>query len=52
MKGADCNVAVVAVLVLAGLFGISFWPVVLAHAGLAVWCIVGLSMPTLEEKRS
>jgi hypothetical protein len=46
------NVAVVAVLVLAGLFGIAFWPVVLAHAGLAVWCIAGLSMPALEEKRS
>jgi hypothetical protein len=46
------NVAVVAVLVLEGLFGIAFWPVVLAHAGLAVWCIAGLSMPALEEKRS
>ena len=44
--------ASVAVLVLAGLFGIAFWPVVLAHAGLAVWCIAGLSMPALEEKRS
>jgi hypothetical protein len=46
------NVAVVAVLVLARLFGIAFWPVVLGHAGLAVWCIVGLSTPTLEDKRS
>lgn len=46
------NLAVVAVLLLANLFGIAFWPVVLAHAGLAAWCIAGLSMPTLEEKRS
>jgi hypothetical protein len=46
------NVAVVAVLLLASLFGIAFWPVVLAHAGLAVWCVAGLSMPILEEKRS
>jgi hypothetical protein len=50
------NVAVVAVLVLAwtslGPVGIGFWPVVLAHAGLAAWCIAGLSTPTLEEKRS
>jgi hypothetical protein len=47
------NVAVVVVLVLAwtssGSVGIGFWPVVLAHAGLAAWCVAGLSMP---EKRS
>lgn len=37
------NVAVVAILVLAwtssGLPGIAFWPVVLAHTGLAAWCV-------------
>jgi len=41
------NVGVVAVLVLAwtssGPVGIGFWPVVLAHAGLAAWCAVSLS---------
>jgi hypothetical protein len=41
------NVAVVAILVLAwtslALFGIAFWPVVLAHAGLAAWCVACLS---------
>jgi hypothetical protein len=50
------NVAVVAILVLAwmslGLFGIAFWPVVLAHTGLAAWCVACLSTRTLEEKRS
>jgi hypothetical protein len=50
------NVGVVAILVLAwtslGLFGIAFWPVVLAHTGLAAWCVAGLSAPALEEKRS
>jgi hypothetical protein len=49
------NVAVVAILVLAwtnsGLFGIAFWPVVLAHTGLAAWCVADLSMRTLEEKK-
>jgi hypothetical protein len=48
------NVAVVAILVLAwtslGLFGIAFWPVVLAHAGLAAWCVACLATRTLEEK--
>jgi len=48
------NVAVVAILVLAwaslGLFGIAFWPVVLAHTGLAAWCVACLSTRTLEEK--
>jgi hypothetical protein len=48
------NVAVVAVLVLAwtslGPVGIGFWPVVLAHAGLAVWCVASLSKRTLEEQ--
>jgi hypothetical protein len=41
------NAAVVAILVLArtnqGLSGIALWPVVLAHAVLAVWCVVALS---------
>jgi hypothetical protein len=50
------NVAVVAVLVLAwtslGPIGIAFWPVVLAHTGLAAWCVAGLSTRTFEEKRS
>ena len=50
------NIGVVAVLVLAwmgpGAVGIGFWPVVLAHAGLAAWCIAGLATPTLEERRS
>jgi hypothetical protein len=50
------NVAVVAILVLAwmrfGLSGIGFWPVVLAHAALAVWCVACLSTLTLDEKQS
>jgi hypothetical protein len=50
------NVAVVAVLVFAwtssGPVGFAFWPVILAHAGMAAWCIAGLSMLTLEEKWS
>jgi hypothetical protein len=50
------NVAVVAVLVLAwtslGPIGIAFWPVVLAHTGLAAWCVAGLSTRTFEEKKS
>jgi hypothetical protein len=50
------NVAVVAILVLAwmslGLFGIAFWPVVLAHTGLAAWCVACLSTRSLEEIRS
>jgi hypothetical protein len=50
------NVAVVAILVLAWtslwLFGIAFWPVVLAHAALAAWCVACLSTRTFEEKRS
>jgi hypothetical protein len=49
------NIAVVAILVLAwtnsGLFGRAFWPVVLAHTGLAAWCVADLSMRTLEEKK-
>jgi hypothetical protein len=49
------DVAVVAVLVLGwttvGPVGIAFWPVVLAHTGLAAWCIAGLSTPTFEQKR-
>jgi len=32
------NAVVAAVLVLAGLHGIGFWPVVLLHVILAVWC--------------
>ena len=49
------NVAVIAILVLAwmslGLFGIAFWPVVLAHTGLAAWCVACLWTRTLEETR-
>jgi hypothetical protein len=49
------NVGVVAILILApmslGLSGIAFWPVVLAHAGLAAWCVTRLSTRTPEEKR-
>jgi hypothetical protein len=37
------NIAVVAVFVAAryssGLFGIAYWPVVVLHTGMAVWCI-------------
>ena len=60
-KGLDAamllyNIGVVAVLVLAwtgsGPVGVGFWPVVLAHAGLAAWCIAGMATPTLEDKRS
>jgi hypothetical protein len=36
------NVAVPAVLVLAGLYGIGLWPVVIAHVALAVWCVACL----------
>jgi hypothetical protein len=50
------NVVVVAVLVLGWTsvapVGIAFWPVVVAHAGLAVWCSAILSTRTVEEKRS
>jgi hypothetical protein len=50
------NVAVVAILVLAWislrLFGIAFWPVVLAHVGLSAWCVACLSMRPLEDTRS
>ena len=49
------NVAVVAILVLAwanqGMSGIALWPVVLAHAALAVWCVVTLSAAS-KVKRS
>jgi len=49
------NVGVVAVLALARTslepVGIAFWPVVVAHAGLAAWCVVALSAGN-EEKRS
>jgi len=41
------NAAVAAILVLVwtnqGLAGVALWPVVLAHAVLAVWCVVALS---------
>ena len=47
------NVGVVVVLVVAwpslGPVGIGFWPVVLAHAGLAAWCAALLSKRNLEE---
>ena len=46
------NAAVVAILLLAwtnlGLSGMAFWPVVLAHAGLAAWCVACLSTRTRE----
>jgi hypothetical protein len=50
------NVAAVAVLLLGwrtslGPVGIAFWPVALAHTGLAAWCNAGLSTPTFEQKR-
>jgi hypothetical protein len=49
------NIAVVAVLLLAwgslGLLGIAFWPVVLAHGGLAAWCIKCLSTRIPGAKR-
>jgi hypothetical protein len=34
-----------------GLSGVAFWPVVMAHSGLAAWCGAGLSARTLKEKR-
>jgi hypothetical protein len=41
------NAAVAAILALAwtnqGLSGVGLWPVVLAHAALAVWCVVALA---------
>jgi len=47
------NVSVVVILVFAwvnsGLSGIAFWPVVLAHTGLAAWCVVCMSLRPLEE---
>ena len=47
------NAAVAVILVPAwtslGLYGIAFWPVVLAHIGLGAWCVACLSMPTVEE---
>ena len=47
------NAAVVAILVLAwtnqGLSGVALWPVVLAHAALAVWCVVALSAGDKES---
>jgi hypothetical protein len=46
------NIGVIAVLLLAraGLtpVGIAFWPVVVAHAGLAAWCVAGLRTRALE----
>lgn len=48
------NVAVVAILVLAWAslepMGIAFWPVVVAHTGLAGWCIVCLSTGPQSER--
>jgi hypothetical protein len=50
------NVGVVAVLVLAWAsptpVGIAFWPVVLAHAGLAAWCVAGLLTRAQESRWS
>jgi hypothetical protein len=44
------NGGVAAILVLAwtnlGLSGIAFWPVVVAHAGMAAWCVACLSART------
>ena len=44
------NVAVPAVLVLAGLYGIGLWPVVLAHVVLAAWCLACLRSRTGDTK--
>jgi len=44
------NVAVPAVLVLAGLYGIGLWPVVLGHIALAVWCVMCLRPRTGDTK--
>ena len=44
------NVAVPVVLALAGLYGIGLWPVVLAHAALAVWCMACLRSGAGETK--
>lgn len=50
------NAGVVAILVLAwanqGLSGVALWPVVLAHAALAVWCVVALSGGNKEKSLS
>ena len=46
------NAALVAILVLAwtgGLFGVGLWPVVLAHAVLAAWCIAALSARSCDR---
>ena len=47
-RHAVYNVAVVAVLIIAraseGLSGIGFWPVALAHAGLAIWSFACLGV--------
>jgi hypothetical protein len=50
------NIGVVAILAFAwarlGLVGIALWPVVLAHAALAAWCVACLLTRIREEKRS
>ncbi len=38
------NVAVAAVLVLAGLYGIGLWPAVIVHVALALWCAACLAI--------
>lgn len=44
------NVAVPAVLVLAGLYGVGLWPVVVAHIALAVWSAMCLRTQTGDTK--
>jgi hypothetical protein len=44
------NVAVPSVLVVAGLYGIGLWPVVVAHVALAMWCIACLRSRTGDTK--
>ncbi len=50
------NIGVVVVLAFAWAsptpVGIAFWPVVLAHTGLAVWCVSSLPTRAFKEKRS
>jgi hypothetical protein len=50
------NVGVIAVLVLAwssqAVVGVALWPVVLAHGGLAAWCIAGLWMQARRAEQT
>ncbi|MBA8831439.1 hypothetical protein BAE36_04375 [Rhizobium leguminosarum bv. trifolii] len=49
------NVAVTAILAFSwlrhGISGIAFWPVVVGHVGLAVWCVArGLASPRIADR--